>query len=196
MTGFIYVVDMQRDFMPFDGSALPVPGGDSTIAPINEKLRNADPEDCELILVSEDSHEPSFTEYMPDGTPFPKHCVLGTEGAETIVDLTRVDPRIPIYLIRKNAFSVWEETTIPVLDYRTKRPIAFDRDEFFALLKNDGTTNVDLVGVCSDICVSLAGKGLIERGFNITVDRLAVKGLFREIDQVNEEDWGGKATLI
>ena len=192
----LYVVDMQRDFMPFEGSALPVPGGDAAIAPINARLEALDPKEYEFVVFSEDFHAPDFVEHMPDGTPFAAHCVAGTEGAKTIVDLSLVPANIPVMLIRKNAFDVWEEDTLPVFDFRTGQKMDLERNELFSSAQDMDVVDVVLTGVCSDICVSQAGKGLLDRGFNVTVPRNCVKGLFREIEQVNAEDWGGRANLI
>ena len=192
----LYIVDMQRDFMPFDDSKLGVPGADATIEPYNEILRNLDPIDVSFVVVSEDCHAADFVERMPDGSPFPAHCVVNTEGQKTIVDLDSINPRIPVFLIRKNAFDVFEEPTLDVIEYRSGAVLPLSRDQFFEGTLARGLIDVELGGVTSDICVNKAGKGLLDRGFNVTVRRSCTKGLFREIDQVNAEDWGGRANLI
>lgn len=196
MSKILYIVDMQADFMPFDESKLGVPGADATIEPYNEVLRELDPKHVSFVVVSEDCHAADFVERMPDGTPFPTHCVVNTPGQKTIVDLDSINPRIPVFVIRKNAFDVFEEPTLAVVDYRTKAVLPITRDALFADALASGLKDVELGGVTSDICVNKAGKGLLDRGFNVTVRRSCTKGLFREIDQVNAEDWGGRAILI
>jgi nicotinamidase/pyrazinamidase len=193
---FLYVVDMQRDFMPFEGSALPVPGGDVTIKPINDLLAEIKTLGFNFVVVSEDAHTSTFVERMPDGTPFPPHCVIGTPGQQTIVDLNSIPEDVNVFLIRKNAFNVFEEPTLQVFNLRTNQSIGLTRDEFFDSLLEQGVTEVTLTGVCSDICVKDAGLGLLDRGFNVTVPRNCVKGLFREIDDVNTTDWNNRAVLV
>jgi len=87
----LIVIDVQNDFCP--GGALPVPGGDEVIEPIQRVARR-----FEHLVLTQDWHPPnhaSFASAHPGKKPFdsiglsygaqtlwPDHCVQGTLGAE------------------------------------------------------------------------------------------------------------------
>jgi nicotinamidase/pyrazinamidase len=74
----LVVVDVQLDFCA--GGALPVPYGDTVIAPINRLLQAAKARK-RLIVVTRDWHPPDSTHFTTGGGAWPPHCVADTPGA-------------------------------------------------------------------------------------------------------------------
>lgn len=198
---FLLVVDDQHDFFDLEGSCLPIPDSKKVIEPTNQFLQMQRYNQCKGVLFTQDWHNADHVEYMPDGNPFPKHCVEGTKGAKLAVLSATVPSPIPLLNLRKNVFNMWEESSLQVAAMDPVSRIRFgnepqDRDAFFAEMLEKGLKDVVVIGVASDICVNFAIKGLVERGFNVTVVRPLCKGLFREIDQVVAEDYNNSVAIV
>jgi nicotinamidase/pyrazinamidase len=74
----LLLVDVQRDFVP--GGALPVPGGDRIVAPLNRWSERF----AELglpVFASFDWHPADHCSFRAQGGPWPPHCVKGSDGA-------------------------------------------------------------------------------------------------------------------
>ena len=72
------MVDVQLDFCP--GGALPVPHGDTVIAPINRLLQSATAQNIPVIA-TRDWHPPNSAHFTTGGGSWPPHCVADTPGA-------------------------------------------------------------------------------------------------------------------
>jgi nicotinamidase/pyrazinamidase len=70
------------------------------------------------------------------------------------------------------------------------------RELFFEYWKVQGVTEVEVVGVAADVCVNQAVHGLKNRGFNVTVRNEMTKGIFRQMNQVVEEEHKGEIKLV
>lgn len=183
MKKFVIVVDMQKDFVDANGK-LYVKGSADIVKPVNDYLANLNPNEVVGVLFTYDTHSEDTYLTSEEAKQFPPHCYKGTDGWELGVDKTLVRPEIPVFTLEKNVFNMWEESELIINDYRLKIVVTnHDRDYFF---KNIGVTNVDVVGVASDFCVKWAIDGLLDRGFNVTVPRALVKGIFETIDEVAE----------
>lgn len=198
---FLLVVDDQNDFFDLEGSCLPLPDSKKVIDPTNQFIQMQRYNQCKGVLFTQDWHSAEWVEYMPDGQPFPQHCVENTKGAALAVQYATVPSPIPVLNLRKNVFNMWEESNLVVnpMDAVTRSRFGNepqDRDEFFKEMLERGTKDVVVIGVASDICVNFAIKGLVERGFNVTVVRSLCKGLFREIDQVVAEDYNNSVAIV
>lgn len=180
MTHMLLVVDVNRDFFDLPGSRLPIQGSRDIIPVIRDYLATTT---AELVVFTSDSHDESHVEYAPDGTAFPQHCVRGTDGEVLVADHRDLPAGIPAFRLEKNVFDMWEEDNTFLTNYADEYWTQ-SRDEFFADVKKRGITEVKVIGVAADFCVNFAIKGLVERGFNVTVIRSCTKGLFREIDDV------------
>ena len=81
----LLVIDMQRDFVPKsdsnpDGGNFGVADGDKVIQPcvsLIETFANAGA----TIVATRDYHPHDHKSFVPQGGPFPPHCVQGTVGA-------------------------------------------------------------------------------------------------------------------
>ncbi|MBB4840420.1 nicotinamidase/pyrazinamidase [Sphingomonas kyeonggiensis] len=193
MPNFVIVVDMQRDFVAADG-ALPVPGAEEIVAPMQDWLAGLHPGDTAGVLFTFDTHVPEVYAVSEEAKQFPPHCVKGTPGWELVVDPGAVDPAIPVLRLEKGVFDMWAEPGLAV--ERIGTGTIADRDGFFAGLIGAGIEDVTVVGVAADYCVRWAVEGLIARGFRVTVPAGLTRGIARPIGQVAAEEWPGAAVVI
>lgn len=184
MSKVLLVVDAQNDFMKSTGT-LSVPGAESLIAIVNDFISKLDHTEYHAVLFTRDTHETE--EGAAEGNNFPPHCMVGTSGWELSVDSEEVPGRIPTFFINKNFFDMWKEPVIFVTNHNDMK--VSNRDALFNQWKDRGITEIEVIGVCSDICVMYAIKGILDRGFKVTVRRNMVKGLYKEIDQVVSDDF-------
>lgn len=168
----VIVVDFQYDFLDLKNACLPIAGGRDLIPGMVEYLGTLDPEEVDAVVFTQDWHDADWVEYMPDGVPFPKHCVKHTVGAEVVVPRSVVPAGIDVYYLKKNVFSMWEEPTLYLENAFTG--INVDRDLWF---ERRDCKNVEISGVALNICVSFALKGFVERGYNVTVVSNLTKGI-------------------
>lgn len=174
----LIVIDVQNDFCP--GGALAVAGGDEIIPRINGLMA-----DFGTVVLTQDWHPAdhlSFADNHPGAAPFsltempygpqvlwPRHCVIGSEGAAFHPDL-RTDPAQMV--IRKgfrpqiDSYSAFFEN-----DRRT----ATGLDGY---LKARGIAAVTLVGLATDYCVAYSALDAAALGYRVTV----LEGAARAID--------------
>ena len=183
-------VDLQNDFEDPKG-ALYINGADKLIKPQNDYFRTLKPWEVAAVILTFDTHTPEDYEGSAEAEQFDFHCGKGTWGHKLAVIVGTIPRGIPVFKLEKGVFSMWEAENSMVVPYddstlRTHHPLP--RDEFFELMLKQGVKKTELVGVASDFCVPWAATGFIQRGFDVSVRRDLVKGIFREIDQVVEED--------
>jgi len=194
---FAIVVDMQRDFVAADG-ALPVPGADAIVGPVNAWLTRLRPGEVGGVLFTADTHVPAVYARSEEAKQFPPHCEVGTRGWTLVVDPGAVDPAIPCYRLEKGVFDMWAEPglTLERIGGGTAGGDAADRDTFFAALRASGVDDVDVVGVAADYCVRWAVEGFLARGFRVSVPAALTRGIARQVDAVAAEEWPGLAVTI
>ena len=121
----LIVIDMQNDFI--DG-ALGTPEAVSIVERVKEKIRSWPPE---AVIATMDTHGPDYLTTQ-EGRSLPvEHCIKGTEG-------WRLRPDIAA-LLEKAA--VFEKPTFGSVDLAK------------ALAAMEDLEEVELVGLCTDICV-------------------------------------------
>ena len=101
----------------------------------------------EPVMFVADSHAPDDAEFKI----FPPHCVAGTDEAELIEELRPF----------RDKGTVVEKTRYSAL-YNTRLP------ELLTELKPDV---IEIVGVCTNICVLYTVEGLRSRGYRVVVHR-------------------------
>ena len=132
MKRILVVVDMQKDFV--DGS-LGTPEAVAIVEPVTEKISAyaADPDG--VILVTYDTHSGDYmTTSEGKHLPVP-HCVKGTEGWQ-------LDRRVSAALKDTDYIAV-EKPTFGSVELPTLVKRASGGEEF----------TVELIGLCTDICV-------------------------------------------
>ncbi len=183
----LLVVDVQVDFLP--GGALPVPGGDAVVGPINAlqgRFRH--------VALTQDWHPAdhvSFADNHPGRVPFdtvslpygpqvlwPRHCVQGSPGAGFAPGLATdraglvirkgLDPRVDSY----SAFLEADRTT---------------RTGLAGALAERGITRLVLCGLATDFCVAWSALDARAAGFDVGVVADAVRGI--DVDGSLAQAW-------
>ncbi len=144
----LIVVDMLNDFIDEKGALYCGPSARAIIPFIRGRLqafrKNEDP-----VIYLQDSHQQNDREFEL----FPPHCVSGTWGVEIVRELSPVAGDI---IIPKSRFSGFYGTDLE------------------NVLKAAAIEQVEVVGVCTSICVMDTVGGLANRDYTITVPRQGV----------------------
>jgi nicotinamidase/pyrazinamidase len=153
----LVIVDFQNDFTP--GGALAVAEGDQIAGRLNELA--ADPR-FELVIATRDWHPVDHGSFVEQGGTWPVHCVQGTEGAELNAALDR--SRLDIVLDKGQ-------------DPGTEGYSGFDGTQLEQLLRERGIDKLTVVGLATDYCVKHTALDALSAGFEVSVDREAVRGV-------------------
>ena len=125
MKKLLIVIDMQNDFI--DGS-LGTPEAVSIVEKVKEKIRSYPPE---AVIATMDTHGPDYLATQ-EGKNLPvEHCIKGTEGWRIRTDVAALLEGAAIY----------EKPTFGSVDLAKALAALEDLEE------------VELVGLCTDICV-------------------------------------------
>jgi len=153
----LLIVDFQNDFTA--GGALAVPDGDAIAGRVNELI---DSGEFDLVVATRDWHPPDHASFADQGGPWPPHCVQGTHGAELNAALAhdRVDA---------------------IVDAGYERDLegysGFESTDLASLLRDRDVDQVTVVGLATDYCVKETAADALREGFEVTVDREAVRGI-------------------
>ena len=139
----LIIVDMLNDFVHEKGALYCGDAARSIIPFIQERLevfRNRG----DLIIFLQDSHDEEDKEFEK----FPKHSIAGTRGSEIIPELS---PQAGEKVIPKKRYSGFYGTDLE------------------NILDSAGVDEVEVVGVCTSICVMDTVGGLANRDYKISV---------------------------
>jgi nicotinamidase/pyrazinamidase len=169
----LWEVDVQADFM-LPGGRLYVPGAEKLL-PNVRRLTDA-ARQGRVFLVS---HGCFHTPDDPEFKIFPPHCVKGTAGAELVPEaLTERVVRVPNDAVAKLPEDLSQYQQI-LLEKQTLN--IFESRHADALVQRLGSHAEFVVfGVVTEYCVSLAVKGLLERGRRVAVVQDAIETLKQE----------------
>lgn len=144
----LLVIDMLRDFMEKDG-ALYCGDDARKIIPFVRQTIEQYHREKQLVIFIQDSHRPDDLEFRM----FPPHSIRGSEGAQTIAELPveRTD-----VFIEKTRYS------------------AFFGTDLGRILETQRATEIQVVGVCTSICVMDTVGDLRNRDYPVVVDRNSV----------------------
>jgi nicotinamidase/pyrazinamidase len=141
----LIVVDMLNDFIDEKGALDCGPGAREIIPFVQDRLA-AHREAGNLVVFLQDAHAEDDLEFEK----FPKHCVAGTWGSQIIDDLA---PRSGEAVLPKTRYSGFYGTTLE------------------KILADHGPEQVEVVGVCTSICVMDTVGGLANRDYRTIVPR-------------------------
>lgn len=166
----LWCVDAQKDFM-LPGGKLYVPGAEKLLPNIRRLVDAA--REGRAFLVS---HGCFHTPDDPEFAQFPPHCVKGTPGSEFVPEaLTDQHHRVPNSPRTNLPENVREKKQI-VLEKQTLDIFQTHHGE--KLLKHFHPNSEFFVfGVVTEYCVRLAAKGLLERGYKVTIIEDAIETL-------------------
>ena len=163
-------VDAQRDFL-LPGGALYVPGGEK-ILPNLKRLVDAARDGRVFLVSSACQHEPDDPEFEI----FAPHCIRGTMGAEIVsegltADFIRV-PTAPNF--------EWPK------DWNARHQVIFEKQQLDVFSNSEASLLVEklgadvqyvVFGVVTELCVSRASRGLLERGRKVAIVKDAIETL-------------------
>jgi nicotinamidase/pyrazinamidase len=182
----LIIVDVQNDFIP--GGALAVPEGDKVVPIINRLQPNFD-----LVVATQDFHPSGHGSFASShagkkvgditrlaGLPqilWPDHCVQGTPGVEFVNELETA-----------RFARIFQKGTDPGIDsysgmYDNGHQKSTGLSEY---LKEQGVTDLYLVGLATDYCVKFTALDAVKEGFKVHVIREACRGvnlLPRDVDR-------------
>ena len=142
MDKILVVVDMQKDFVT---GALGSAEAQAIVPAVVEKVRNFDG----TVVFTRDTHHENYMETQ-EGKNLPvPHCFEGTDGWEIIPELTELAQGKKIF--NKPTFG-------------SEELASYIRAE---AEKRNGELEVELIGVCTDICV--VSNALLIKAFNTEI---------------------------
>jgi len=161
-------VDTQADFMLPQGK-LYVPGAEAII-PTLAKLTNWAAQQRVLVIASADAHQPGDEEFRL----YPPHCLAGTPGQRKIPE-TSLTPQFIIP--NRRGADIADAERYPQIVLEKQEFDVFSNPNTDSLLAQLGKPEIVLYGVVTEICVSAAAQGLLDRGYRVTVVEDAIRRL-------------------
>ena len=157
MSRALVIVDVQNDFC--EGGSLPVVGGADIAIGINAYVE-AQSDAYAHIVATKDYHidpGPHFSDHPDFVESWPRHCVVGTEGAEFHTQLETDDIEEVFFKgAHQAAYSGFEGATaegVGLADW----------------LRERGVETVDVVGIATDHCVRATSLDAHRAGFRTRV---------------------------
>ncbi|MBM4274174.1 MAG: cysteine hydrolase [Deltaproteobacteria bacterium] len=144
----LIVADMLNDFIDPQGALYVGDAGREIIPFVARKIEEVRAEGGTVIFVC-DAHAPDDREFKR----FPPHAVKGARGSQIIPELPF---RAGDYRVDKTRYS------------------CFSRTNLDDILKKEGVEQVEVVGVCTSICVMETVKELFDRDIPAVVYRQGV----------------------
>ena len=144
----LIIVDMLNDFIDKNGALYCGETAREIVPFVKEKLETFRKQG-DVVIYLQDAHDEDDREFEK----FPKHCVAGSWGS-SIIDELRPLP---------------DDKVIP-----KKRYSGFYGTDLEAVLKKAAVEDIEVVGVCTSICVMDTVGGLANRDYSISVP---VKGV-------------------
>jgi len=160
MNKALIIIDMLKDFVA-PGGALYFESGHRIIPFVESELKKARAQK-NLIVFLCDNHEINDREFQR----FPRHCVVGTRGAEIVRGLWPDTQAWKSgggfeYIVPKRRYSGFFNTS---LEHILRKHLSVP----------GSTAEVEVVGVCTSICVMDTVGGLANRDYEIIVPRAGV----------------------
>lgn len=155
----LIVVDVQGDFLP--GGSLAVPEGDEVVPLLNGCLRRFGAAKLP-VYATRDWHPPDHCSFIPQGGPWPPHCVQNSAGAAFPVELELpADARIVSKAtgVDKDAYS------------------GFDGTDLADSLEAAGVDRVFVGGLATDYCVLATVRDAARLGFDVVVLADAIRAV-------------------
>ncbi len=151
------ISDMLEDFLSEGGALFCGKEARRVIPFVQERINQAHQQGFPVIYLC-DAHREDDLEFKM----FPKHCLEGTKGAEIIEELKKQDADI---IVKKRHYSAFYQTDLE------------------KVLKKHQVEEIEVVGVCTSICVMDTVGELRNRGYKVTVYKEGVADFDEEAHQ-------------
>lgn len=161
MSKALVIVDVQNDFV--EGGSLAVFGGRDLAARIGRFLQKSGFEEYDFIATTQDWHiEPGdhFSDTPDFVDSWPRHCEADTEGSKIVESLREVLMGHVNFAVKKGQFEA---------AYSGFEGVSEDGTLLGDALREVGVTDVDVVGIASDYCVSATALDAQAQGFKTSV---------------------------
>jgi nicotinamidase-related amidase len=160
----ILVIDMLKDFVE-KGAPLEVPSARKILPKVKLRIEEARKKGIPVIYVC-DAHRNQDEEFKR----WPKHAILGTEGAEVVEELK---PEKTDFIVKKRRYSGFLGTDLDLL------------------LKELKIGKLHLTGILTNICVFFTAAEAAMRDYEVVVYRDSVAALSEKyhkftLDQLNQ----------
>lgn len=155
----LVIVDVQNDFLP--GGALAVPHGDEVIPVLNRYLDLFEQRGLP-IFATRDWHPENHCSFQQQGGPWPRHCVMFSDGAKFSSRLN-----LPPATVVISKPSTADRETYS----------AFEGTDFEQRLRAANVARLFVGGLATDYCVLNTVLGARARGFDIMLLRDAVRAV-------------------
>lgn len=139
---------MLNDFIRENGKLYIGDGGRKIISPIQKELEKLRKEKNPIFYICDchRSDDKEFNLFLP-------HCLFGTEGADIIEELK---PLRDDFIIHKRRYSGFFQTDLDIT------------------LREEGISELELVGVCTNICVLYTAASARMLNYKVTILKDAV----------------------
>lgn len=161
MSKALVIVDLQNDFV--EGGSLAVWGGRDLAARIGRFLEKQGFAEYDYIATTQDWHVQPGDHFSDDPDfidSWPVHCVADTEGSRIFESLREVLMGHVNFAVKKGQFEA---------AYSGFEGFSEDGTMLGDALREVGVTDVDVVGVAADYCVSATALDAQAQGFKTTV---------------------------
>lgn len=148
----LLVVDMLNDFIREDGALYCGDSAKKIVPFVGEKVSEFIAQGLPIIFII-DAHDPQDLEF----NRFPPHCIYGSEGSDIIRQLKS--------LVEEYSFAI----RVPKSRYS-----GFFRTNLNEILKDIKPETVEVVGVCTHICVLFTVEELCNRDYKVLVHKAGV----------------------
>jgi len=139
----LIVVDMLNDFIDEKGALFCGPTARDIIPVVRQKIEDYR-RTKDTVIYLQDAHDQNDAEFEK----FPRHCVAGTWGSEVIPELA---PGSDDFIVSKKRYSGFYGTNLD------------------KILNDREVTEVEVLGVCTSICVMDTVGELANRDYTISV---------------------------
>lgn len=157
----LLVVDMLNDFIRKDGALYCGEAAEEIIPYVRRKVKEFVNQGLPVVFII-DAHDPQDLEFKR----FPPHCIYGAEGSDVISELKS--------LVEEYSFAI----RVP-----KSRFSGFFRTNLNQILKDLDPKTVEVVGVCTHICVLYTVEELCNRDYEVLVHRDGVASFDRDAHQ-------------
>lgn len=155
----LLIVDVQSDFLP--GGSLAVPRGDEVIAVLNGYLA-AFRQAGLPVLATRDWHPGEHCSFLPQGGPWPPHCVAGSVGASFAPGLQLPADAVVISKATERHHDAYS---------------GFEGTELDRVLRQAGVGRLFTGGLATDYCVLNTVRDALRLGYQTMLLQDAIRAV-------------------